>query len=307
MFRKITALLVAALFLFQTAVFAAAGEMTVMEKLAAVETKIYGTVQTGSLLERVDGVEKELYGKISQGAVVSRSDELHDAVFNQTGAQPSFMMQINAVEWKLQRSLTYDAIKTRLENLETIIYGGPKEGCLNDRMQALTELAFPSGRVTVADKIVPANSLLHIKLVEALDSRTAKVGDTVKYQAVKDVIIDGVLIVAQGEKGEGKITKVKQNQNFGRDAQVEIDFGSIEAIDGSRMEVFMGEEAENAMKKSLAMAAGASLAGVAILGPIGIVGGAFVKGKPVELSAGTEMYVQTKDESVVYGFDAGML
>ena len=48
------------------------------------------------------------------------------------------------------------------------------------------------------------------------------------------------------------------------------------------------------------MAAGASVAGMLILGPIGIIGGAFVKGKNIELPEGTELFIQTQDESILY-------
>ena len=53
--------------------------------------------------------------------------------------------------------------------------------------------------------------------------------------------------------------------------------------------------------KQYAMAAGASLAGIIILGPIGIIGGAFVKGKDIDLPAGTEMFIQTKADASLYG------
>lgn len=308
MVRKILSLVLAGVFLFSSLVSAAeSGEKTVVENLAAIESEVYGSVRTGSIIDRLNGVETELYDKVSSGAVIERASSLYGKLFDNTGAETSFMMRINAVEWALSRNLTYEPLKVRVENLETMIYGAPKEGCLDERMQTLTKLAFASGSVEVSDKVVPANSLVKIKLAEAIDSRTAKVGDSVKYQAAEDVIIDGVLVIASGEKGEGKLTKVKQHQNFGRDAQVEIDFGSLEAIDGSRMDVFLGDEAKAKMEESLAMAAGASIAGMAILGPVGIVGGAFVKGKAVELPVGTELYVQTKSESVVYGFNTGVL
>ena len=53
--------------------------------------------------------------------------------------------------------------------------------------------------------------------------------------------------------------------------------------------------------KQYAMAAGASLAGIIILGPIGVIGGAFVKGKDINLPAGTEMFIQTKADVSLYG------
>ena len=66
------------------------------------------------------------------------------------------------------------------------------------------------------------------------------------------------------------------------------------------MTTYIGDEAKKEMEH-LAMAAGASLAGMAVLGPIGIVAGAFVRGKNVDLPAGTTLYIQTEGETTLYG------
>ena len=58
--------------------------------------------------------------------------------------------------------------------------------------------------------------------------------------------------------------------------------------------------------KNLAYAAGASVAGIALLGPIGIVGGIFVQGKDVDLPAGTEAYIQTKEETTIYAIQTNL-
>ena len=71
-------------------------------------------------------------------------------------------------------------------------------------------------------------------------------------------------------------------------------------MDGTLVDCYVGAEAENEMKQ-YAMAAGASLAGIIILGPIGVIGGAFVKGKDIDLPVGTEMFIQTKADTSLYG------
>lgn len=59
------------------------------------------------------------------------------------------------------------------------------------------------------------------------------------------------------------------------------------------------------MMEHMAMAAGASIAGIAILGPIGVIGGAFVKGKNVDLPVGTELYIQTKTDNTLFCLETG--
>ena len=80
---------------------------------------------------------------------------------------------------------------------------------------------------------------------------------------------------------------------------MEIDFKTLLAVDGTNMDMFVGEEAKKEMK-TMAMAAGASIAGMIILGPVGIITGAFVHGENIDLPAGTELYIQTKADTTVY-------
>jgi hypothetical protein len=127
-----------------------------------------------------------------------------------------------------------------------------------------------------------------------------KAGDKVRYKVAEDVLVDGNLIFAKGEPGEGTVEKVRQAKNFGRNAEVQIDFNKTKSIDGTEIETYVGEESKQEMKH-MAMAAGASVAGMLLLGPIGIIGGAFVKGKNIDLPEGTELYIQTKNEESLYG------
>lgn len=72
------------------------------------------------------------------------------------------------------------------------------------------------------------------------------------------------------------------------------------AIDGSTFVAVQGPEAKEKMKSEF-KAAGASVAGAALLGPIGLVGGFFVKGKSIELPEGTLVYVQPEANTTVQG------
>ena len=147
---------------------------------------------------------------------------------------------------------------------------------------------------------VPANTLIKISLVTPVNAKNLKAGDTIQYKVAEDVVENGMLLFAKGEPGTGTVTKVKQARNFGRDAEVVIDFKSTKAMDGTNVDTFVGAEAKKQME-TLAMAAGASLAGIVLLGPIGVVAGIFVNGKNIDLPAGTELYIQTKADTTLYG------
>lgn len=304
MFRKAISLALVFIFVFTTMVSAqASAETTVIDKMAAVEKTLYGNDQTGALLERISKLENALYGTAMNGAMMTRVDNLYNLTFDDTAGNPSVLTKVNGIEWAVNHSVTSLPVKTRVENLETLIEGSPKTGAYNDRINKLAKLAFPDGTVALADKVVSADTLLKIKLTTPLDSKTARVGDIVTYQVAEDVLLDGVLVFSKGSEGTGKITKVSQAQNFGRDAKLEIDFAETKAIDGSTVDTFLGDKAKKETE-SMAVAAGASVAGIAILGPIGIVGGAFVKGKSITIPEGAEIYIQTKVETIVHGIQA---
>jgi hypothetical protein len=290
------------------AIFAATGlvaaqngvEPTMLDKAAAVEKILYGAEQTGSLVERVSKIEKDMYGRETKDAIVTRLDRVHGYIRDNSPAAPSFSIKLSAVEWTLTRDTTAQPAKTRLENLEKVMFGSPVQGSFDGRLAKLVKLAFPGGQPEVEGVNIPKDSLVKIKIVTQLDTKNSRTGDTVAFQAAEDVYSGGLLVIGKGAVGTGKVTKVEPARNFGRDAKLEVSFDSITAMDGTVVGTFLGEKAKEETK-SMAKAAGATVAGVVLLGPIGIVGGAFVHGQDITIPAGTELYIQTKADADVYG------
>ncbi|WP_019551897.1 hypothetical protein [Propionispira raffinosivorans] len=302
-FRKITSLLLAGMFFFSTVMVSAQEiDNTVQGKLVAIENGMYGHTQTGALLERTNKLEKDYLGMHPTGTMISRIDNLYNILYDNTSA-PSAITQLNAIEWAVTHEVTMNSIQARSEQLETVIEGGPKEGTLKKRIAKLGELAFGGVKIPLVQTSIPTDTLVKIALVTPIKSQELKVGDTIKYQVAEDVMINGTLVFAKGAPGIGTVNKVTQARNFGRDAKVEIGFDQTTAIDGSTVTTFLGEKAKQEMK-SVAMAAGATVAGMVLLGPIGVVTGAFINGKNINIEAGTELYIQTKEDTTVFGIQA---
>ena len=79
---------------------------------------------------------------------------------------------------------------------------------------------------------------------------------------------------------------------------------TIPAIDGTEFTAVQGKEAKDRTRNEV-KAAGASVAGAVLLGPVGLVGGAFVKGKNIEYPAGSTIYVQPQDSVTIQGLVIG--
>lgn len=305
MFRKITAIIVVFMFCFATLVSAqSVSQLTIMDKLAVLENSVYGTAQTGAIMERVSGLEVDFYGAKTNKSIVEKVDALYDSIFVIVNGQPSALARLNAIEWSITHSVTGTPIKERVDNLENMLNGHVKAGSLQDRITTLANIAFPSGEIALQEAVIPADTLIKISIITPLDSKNSVVGEKVEYQAAEDIIIGGTLVVPKGSKGMGTISKVERAQNFGRDAKLEVSFDSISTIDGDQLAVILGDKAKQEMEH-MALAAGASIAGMALLGPVGIVTGVFVKGKDIKIPVGSEMYLQTKAEQSIAGIQVG--
>ncbi len=300
MFKKLFTAAIGAVFLLSsTAGMAFAAPETVQAKLAAIEEDTYGVEQTGALIDRINKLEKDYDGQHRSGSMMARVDALYDEVYTNS-SKPSVLTDLNAIEWNIDHEVSMASVDKRVADMEMKLTGSTGEGNYQSRIDALAKASFGTNVVPVMPVDVPANTLVKIELVTPVKSKELKAKDTIQFKVADDVVVNGMLVFAKGSPGEGVVTKVKQARNFGRNAEVSVDFHQTKSVDGTYVDTFTGEESKKEMK-SLAMAGGASLAGIAILGPIGIVGGAFVHGKDVDLPAGTQMYIQTKADKTLYG------
>ncbi|MDO4204493.1 MAG: hypothetical protein Q4D07_08400 [Selenomonadaceae bacterium] len=301
--RKACALFVsAALWAGSALTTFAAAPVSMQDKLTAIETAAYGNGQTGALLDRVNRLEGDFEAQHPNDAVAARVERLYGMIFtNEKG--PSLLTQMNAVEYRFNDEVSMEPIQKRITALEMNITGKTEAGAFNRRIDKLAGYAYGADPLPLTQYVVPAATLIRIALVTPINAKNIKVDDIVEFKASEDVFVDGMLIIAKGAPGMGKVTKVKTAKNFGRDAVVEVDFETIRAMDSTDLKTHIGAEAEEKME-GYAMAAGAGIAGMAVLGPIGVVGAAFVKGRNVNLPEGTELYIQTKEDTILYGLNA---
>lgn len=300
--RKLLGVLLAAIMLFETMGLAMAAEPggTMADKLEAVERTAYGTKQTGALLDRVNKLEKDFEGENAPTQnVMQRVDNLYATMFKNDNG-PSLVTRLNAIEWAITQTVGMDSIQKRVSEMEITMTGAPSEGTYRGRIDTLAGYAFGTKEIPLARIEMPTNTLVKVSLVTPVNAKNIKVGDRIEIKAEEDVIENGRLLFAKGAPGYGEVTKVKQAGNFGRDAEVQIDFKALRTMDGTDTAMTLGEESKEKMQ-SMAFAAGASVAGMVLLGPIGIIGGAFVKGKNIDLPAGTELYIQTAAPASIYG------
>ena len=303
--KSLSAFLVAAfcLTLLPSPVFAAQLEQTPLDKLGASERILYGSEQVGSLVERTNKLEKEIFGLPGREALMTKVERIYVYVRETSPAAPSLVFKLGGLEWSLTQSVGKGPVKNRLETLEKTVSGVVGTGSIDARISRLMTLTFSGARLQAGQATLSKDTLVKIKMVTPLDSKKNKSGDPVEFEVAEDVFAAGMLLIPKGAVGTGKLTKVDQAQNFGRDAKMEVAFETVEALDMNKVATLLGEAAKKETQ-SMAAAAGAGVAGMILLGPIGVVGAAFVHGKNITIPTGTTLFIQTQSDTELVGMIA---
>lgn len=277
--------------------------VTLSEKIDRVDEIIYGSAQSGSLIHRVDQVDNVIYGvgNSSASGLDNRISNLYvDVVKNDDDTTPSISTRTNAMEYYLTDEVQTEPLTTRISELETKVYGKEKKGALDTRMAELEKAVYGDQHYEMKTVELPANTVFKISLNDDVNSKLNQVGDEVTFTVQEDVMVGDVLVLPRGSQGSGVVTKVSRPKSFGRSGQLDISFDQVFSVDDESIPTVLGPESKEKLKMEAA-AVGASTIGALALGPIGLVGGIFVKGKDVNMPAGSELYIQTSEAVTTKG------
>lgn len=302
--KQLATLLLTFIFCFTTVVpgFAADSALPMADKIGAMEKMLYGTEQSGSLIQRMDSLEDDVYGTVTTDSIITRADNMYDYLEGTPdNGEASFATKLNVVEWKMNESMSGGPAKNRMEATEKLLYGQAQSGSLSGRLESLLKLAsYTDGNVPVQQVTLPKDSVFKVAFTSELSTKNSRQGDPVHFKAADNLYVNDVLVLPKGATGVGVVKKVVQPGIFGKDGRIDIDFTYIYGVDGTKLPITVGELAKQ-KAESIAGAAGAAIGGMIILGPVGIVGGAFVKGNSVTIPVGCETYVQTAEDVSLQG------
>jgi hypothetical protein len=296
--------LVIVLLLGSLSAFAADSAIKVSDvKISKLERYIYGDEQIGTVKERLSQIEEDLFGRVTGRKVAEKALYLHDLVFKGSKNSASLDMKLSFLEWKLFNSTGQGPLESRLALLDKQVIGSVSMEPLAFRLEQLIHLTIENGLISLHRVKIPRGTEIKLKLSKNISSSSTRKGDLVAMEIADDLFIDrNILTLAKGGIISARVKSVRKGGRFGRTGFVNLDISSIESIDATDLPVkvaYAGQERFN--KKRLSMAAGASTLGYLVLGPIGLAGGAFIKGNDIEVGAGTEIIVRTIQDAEVVG------
>lgn len=132
---------------------------------------------------------------------------------------------------------------------------------------------------------------------QSLNSKTAKVGDRVTFHVDQPVEVDGKTVIKEGTKVTGTVRKVSKKAAFGVNAKIQLNMDPIQTVEGKS--VALGFKTATKGMSRPGGAAGASVGGAAVLGPIGLVAGYFVTGRTFDVKPGDKLTVNTDEDATI--------
>jgi len=147
-------------------------------------------------------------------------------------------------------------------------------------------LAMAAGSQAATKKlVVPKGTVVNLAFDTAFNSKTASVGDKINLHVVENVVVKGVTVIARDTPVIGTISSVERRKRYGVNAKMRIVLNPVQSVFDKAIPVAARAKGDYVGART-GEAAGATIGGAAILGPLGLAGGYFVVGKNVNVKKG---------------------
>ncbi len=75
---------------------------------------------------------------------------------------------------------------------------------------------------------------VHLVLSENLSSATAITGETVEFEVVDDIVVDGLVVVPHGSTAWATVTEAEHKRHLGRAGKLDLNIDKVRLADGER-------------------------------------------------------------------------
>lgn len=283
------------------------------QMMAQIERIIYGYVAKGGLIERLGKVEEDLFGRSLPGTIAERHAAILTFLEIGTDEQPSMLFKLGVAEWVVNKRIrASESASKRLEDLEVNLTGASRNGNpIVMRVESLLA-TLVMDPVTAQPVLLPGNTVMKFRFMDELSPAKSKKGDYVRLELTNDIIVNQCLVAPAGSLLVTEVRDVKRPRMFGIPGEVRLSFNELKPLGPQKPPVYLGKESENAVKEArktgdrgegAVIGAGAmSIAGAALLGPVGLVSGVFIRGNSIKIPAGSVTFVQTSGDVVVSAY-----
>lgn len=282
-----------------------ADESSTILQMDKAEMLIYGELQRGGLIDRLNSLESVLFGRSLPGSIAERQQALLNFIQIGTSEQPSLLFKIGVGEWSVSQ-VVYPSIPAlgRIQKLEQDLEGAIQEGKpLAMRVERILSMLLTD---PVIQKELEISSDIPIKaqLLDSIGPGKSKKGDIVKVGLTEDIVLQGMLVAPKGSRVIVEIAEVQRPGSFGRPGEVRLDIKYLEILGPEQPKLKLLDSRKDWEKgeKNIAVAAGASMFGAVLLGPLGLASGLLIRGDAINIDSGTQVLLQFVERTRVSAF-----
>jgi hypothetical protein len=76
---------------------------------------------------------------------------------------------------------------------------------------------------------------VHLILSETISSHDAQVGQTVSFETVEDILIDGIVVVPKGATAWATVTQAQGKRMMGRAGKLDMNIDKVRLVDGEKI------------------------------------------------------------------------
>lgn len=124
---------------------------------------------------------------------------------------------------------------------------------------------------------LPSGTYVQLELAETVSSKTANIGDGIKFRVIADVKKSGKILIKGGTIASGVIMSVDKNGMIGKPGSLGVQLKSVPAIDGSLVPLSASKVIQGEDKQGTAL----------VVTLVLCIFGLFIKGGDASLQAGS--------------------
>ena len=164
---------------------------------------------------------------------------------------------------------------------------------------AISALSMAMANYTADQVLIKEGTDVPLIFAEDISSKTAKEGQMVNLKVAEHVTIDGTVVIPEGTPVTAVIDNVEKRGRFGKNAKIEFSLNPI-MVNGQTIQLQDRQKGLMFQGGNTANAAAASVGGAVLLGPLGLLAGWGVVGKPVTIETGHRVETEVDETVALY-------
>ena len=96
-------------------------------------------------------------------------------------------------------------------------------------------MGFLKSEVVAKEIVITAGTPVPVRLEEDVDSETATAGETLRFKVIKDVRVDGVVVIKAGAEVVAEVTYCQKTGSLGKEGKVFLVMRYATAVDDTRV------------------------------------------------------------------------